>query len=223
MRVVALLIFLIIASLVAYRLGWFNLHTLGVAAQRWRARPNRAGVVMVFVIAYGAATAIGLPGLPFTIVGGLIFGTALGTSLNMGGALIGSAGGYLIAEQVGRSTIRRWLNRFRGLDDFDGSRAFLGVLRLRLIPFVPLSVVNFGAGLARVPWRPYLSATALGLLPATAIYTFFADSLLVSVAGASAHARRDVIIASLLLCGLTLIPTIIRRYRTEAGDRPDIH
>jgi len=211
----ALLAFLIIASIVAYRLGWFNYRTLGAAARKWRAKPNHVGVAAMFVIAFGAGTAIGLPGLPFTIVGGLIYGTALGTSLNLVGALIGAAGGYGIAAQVGHGMVRRWLRRFRALDNIDGSRAFLAVLRLRLVPFVPLSVVNFGSGLARVPWRPYLGATALGLLPATAIYTFFADSLLVSVSGASAHARRDVIVASALLCGLTAIPALVRRQSRE--------
>ena len=113
LRILGLLAFLVIASTVAYRLGWFNYRTLGTAARKWRGKPNHLGVAVVFVIAFGAGTAVGLPGLPFTIVGGLIYGTALGTSLNMVGALVGAAGGYSIAAQVGHGTVRRWLSRFR--------------------------------------------------------------------------------------------------------------
>ena len=43
---------------------------------------------------------------------------------------------------------------------------------LRLIPLVPFNVINFGSGLTGVRLRDYVLATALGILPGTAVYQF---------------------------------------------------
>jgi uncharacterized membrane protein YdjX (TVP38/TMEM64 family) len=93
------------------------------------------------------------------------------------------------------------------------------MLRLRLLPVLPIGVVNFVGGLARAPFASYMGATAIGVIPSTLIYTYFADSLIEGVAGGRSTAMRSMILASVLLIGITLAPRLVgRRQAPDAGD-----
>jgi uncharacterized membrane protein YdjX (TVP38/TMEM64 family) len=100
--------------------------------------------------------------------------------------------------------------------EFSESTSFLTLLRLRLVPIVPLSVVNFAAGLARMKFRTYVAATAIGILPPLVVFTWFADSLVLGISGAKAQAYRQLVWATAILLVLSLAPMLFRR-RTEAA------
>ncbi|WP_372729855.1 TVP38/TMEM64 family protein, partial [Nocardioides sp.] len=51
-----------------------------------------------------------------------------------------------------------------------GRRGFTTVLVARLIPLVPFSSANYAFGVTSVTWPAYASATAVGILPGTALY-----------------------------------------------------
>ena len=105
------------------------------------------------------------------------------------------------------------------------TRDFDGMLRLRLLPVLPIGVVNFIAGLARAPVPQYLLAAAIGIIPATVIYAYFADSLLERVGNGRREALKSLIIASTLLVALSLTPTIVRwrkRRQSRARRKPKI-
>jgi uncharacterized membrane protein YdjX (TVP38/TMEM64 family) len=82
---------------------------------------------------------------------------------------------------------------------------------LRLVPVIPLSVVNFAAGLARTRFSIYVAATAIGILPATVVFAYFADSLVRGLQGAKTHAYWDVGIACGGLLVLSLLPLLGKR------------
>jgi uncharacterized membrane protein YdjX (TVP38/TMEM64 family) len=76
---------------------------------------------------------------------------------------------------------------------------------------IPLSVVNFAAGLARTRFDVYVLASAIGVLPATAVFAYFADSLVQGLHGARAHAYWDVAIASVVLMLMSLLPMLAKK------------
>jgi len=170
----------------------------------------------IFIAAAAAAIAIGFPALPFTIASGAIFGHLLGSALSWLGAVGGSFVGYLIARSVGRETTRRWLTRKTASAGITQSTDFLTLLRIRLVPFVPLSVVNYAAGLAHTRVRTFLSATALGIVPVTLLFAYFADRLVRGFHDAKADAYRNVALASLALIVLSLVPAMLR-WRKRGG------
>ncbi|MBI4248818.1 MAG: VTT domain-containing protein [Elusimicrobia bacterium] len=47
-----------------------------------------------------------------------------------------------------------------------------------LIPIVPISAINYGAGLSGISFRPFLSATFMGIPPRAFSCCFFGSSLL---------------------------------------------
>ncbi len=166
----------------------------------------------IFVLVYIVVGTIGLPGLPLTLAGGAIFGVAAGIALTWVGATLGATGAYLLARTLGGDALRRLLgDRTGSLDRMLGDGAFLTILRLRLIPVVPFNALNFGAGLAGVRLAPYVAATAIGILPGTSVYTYFADSLLAGTDGARQTAFIRVAIAGVLLLALSYAPALAKR------------
>jgi uncharacterized membrane protein YdjX (TVP38/TMEM64 family) len=60
-------------------------------------------------------------------------------------------------------------------------------------------------------WRTFAAATALGIVPGTLIYTFFADAIVTGAAGASRTAFTRLLVAAGLLLLLTFVPAAARR------------
>ncbi len=203
-----------IATITSYKLGWLNYrHTLEHIA-RLRASHSLPVFSTVFVIASGCGIALGLPGLPFIVAAGALFGTLLGTLVGWTAGLIGATLGYWLARTIGHDIVLRWVRRFRRVDAaVEDARDFDGMLRLRLIPVLPIGVVNFVGGLARTPFGRYMAATAIGILPSAIIYAYFADSLLEGVGNGRRDALKSLVIASILLIALSLVPRAVRWWR----------
>jgi uncharacterized membrane protein YdjX (TVP38/TMEM64 family) len=211
LRLGGLLLILAATSLVGYRFGWFDYrHTLEHVT-RLRQTHSFPLFATSFVLISGFGTALGLPGLPFIVAAGALFGTLLGSALAWIGAMLGSLLGYFVARTVGHDIVVKWVRRFRRVDEaVESARDFAGMLRLRLVPVLPLGVVNFVGGLARVPIAAYIGATALGIIPATVIYAYFADSLLEGARASHGSAVWSVVVATVLLFGLSLAPKFLR-------------
>ena len=220
-RIAGLAVLLLVGSYVGYRLGWFDYrHTV-----QHLDRIRRSHSVWVFGIAfigvYALGTSVGFPGLPFTVAAGAIFGTLLGSTLSWLGAMIGSMIGYTVARTIGHNIVARWLKRYERASAAVGqANSFQGLLRLRLIPVIPLGTVNFVAGLAHSPFGSYVLATAIGIVPSTLIYNYFADSLVEGVGGGKTRALVSLLLASALLILLSLLPRLLARQRRGLGEEP---
>jgi len=165
-----------------------------------------------FVAAYAIASTLGLPASPLTLAGGAIFGVGLGSVLNWAGATLGAFCAYTVARRLGGDAVRALLGaRGNALDRLAGDDAFPALVRLRLIPVIPFNGLNFGAGLAGVRPFPFLASTALGIIPGTVVYTYFADALLAGAAGARREAFVQLAVASVLLLALSFAPRLARR------------
>ena len=170
----------------------------------------------IFVAVYAIVAAFGLPVTPFTLAGGAIFGVWLGSFLNWCGALIGASGSFVLASVLGRDAAVRLLGTRAGAIQAALDRGGLAVMfRLRLLPLVPFNVLSFAAALAGVPFRAYVLGTALGIVPGTVVYTYFADSLIGGAQGASMVALIRVAAAAVLLLALSFAPSLVRRLRRD--------
>jgi uncharacterized membrane protein YdjX (TVP38/TMEM64 family) len=161
---------------------------------------------------YALLVMLALPGSSLTLAGGAVFGFGLGSLLNWIGATIGAAGAYALARGLGRDALRALLGRrAAALDRLLDEHGFLAMLRLRLIPLVPFNALNFGAGFAGVRASDYLIATAVGIVPGTLVYTYFADALLSGAAAAERQAYVRLAIAAGLLILLSFVPALARK------------
>ena len=210
-RIAALGALVLALTVAGYLLGWFDLARVTRTIERLQSGKDALSVGVIFFLLFSVLTAIGFPALPFTVAGGAIFGHLRGTLLSWPAATVGTMLGYLLARGIGRETARRWIAKRKVGEALTQSTSFLTLLRLRLVPVIPLSVVNFAAGLARTRFGVYVVASAIGVLPATIVFTYFADSLMRGLQGARTHAYWDVAIASAVLMAMSLLPVVVKR------------
>jgi uncharacterized membrane protein YdjX (TVP38/TMEM64 family) len=211
-KLLVLLVLIVAAWFAARAFGLFDAFEPARLAEQVRSARAVSWAPAVFVLVYIGVTTLGLPATPLTLAGGALFGPWWGTAANWLAATLGATGAYLLARLLGRDAVRSLLGaRVEALDRFAGASAFSTLLRLRLLPLVPFNALNFGAGFAGVRPVPYVAATALGILPGTAVYTYFADALLAGVDGAQESAFLRVAIAGTLLVLLSFAPTVARR------------
>ncbi len=177
------------------------------------------GAPLIFIAAYTGATAVGVPGTVLTLAGGGLFGPIWGTVFNYAAANLGANAAFVLARFLGRDGVRTLLRlRSEALARMDLAverHGFRGILVLRLIPAVPFNALNFGAGLLSLRWRSYALATLVGILPGTAIYTFFADALLQGSLETSRTAALRLLIAGALVLSLSALPRMLKRLRNR--------
>ncbi|HHT9124334.1 MAG TPA: TVP38/TMEM64 family protein [Candidatus Brocadiia bacterium] len=173
-----------------------------------------------FILIYGIGCVVALPGSLLTLCGGAIFGVAWGTLYNILAANLGATLAFLTARYLGRDFVARFMKgRIESFDEKVAEHGFRFIFTLRLIPIVPFNGLNLGSGLSRIKYRDYLLGSAIGMLPATFIYTYFADALLGGVTGSGKKAFTNLIIASFLLILISFIPTIYKRLKKSKGGK----
>ena len=171
---------------------------------------------VIFIALYAIATSLAIPGTLLSLAGGALFGFYWGTLFNLVAANIGANAAFLLARTLGRDGVRHLMgddSRALGkLDSVVRKHGFQGLLTLRLVPLVPFNALNFGSGLMPLRWRTYATATLFGIVPGTAVYTFFADALLEGSREASREAWILVFIAGFLLVLLSFLPALLKRF-----------
>jgi uncharacterized membrane protein YdjX (TVP38/TMEM64 family) len=109
--------------------------------------------------------------------GGMVFGVVPGIAYGLAGALLGAVFGFALARYLGRRFVEWWIGP--RLSSFvDGRWGVRLVLVLSAVPLVPISLINFGAGLSPMRLAPFFTASAAGLLPRVAAYTTLGEALL---------------------------------------------
>lgn len=172
----------------------------GHAQHWWLAVALIAAQVVLFMFA--------LPGSTLLWLVAPLYPPALATAiLTLGGSLGGLAGYYLARRMTTRQlALLRRERLFRFLEKHADFPALLGV---RLIPGFPHSVINYGAGVLRLPVAAFLAAAALGLGVKSFLYA--------SVIHAAAHAEFsefmhvDTVLALLGLAVLAFLGQALRR------------
>ncbi len=173
-----------------------------------------------FVIVYAVTTSFGLPGTIITVAGGLIFGRWLGTVLNIIGATLGASGAFWIARLVARDTLsekfqgQKWFEKFNAGMEKDG---FNYLLFVRLVPVFPYNGINFGAGLTKISFKDYITATAIGIIPGSFVFTNAAAEIGESASGGGIFSP-GVMLAFVLLGLFALIPVLHRKFKAKKTD-----
>lgn len=173
-----------------------------------------------FVLAYTSVVALSLPGATImTLAGGFLFGVPVGATLTIIGATTGATLLFIIARSALGDVLRARAGPFlaRMAEGFRKD-SFSYLLFLRLVPAFPFWAVNLAPALLGMRLGPYVTATALGIVPGTTVFTAFGASL-GQVFDAGGEVRlKDVfsptLIAALVGLGLlSLLPIALRRLR----------
>jgi len=163
---------------------------------------------LIFILIYMVITITLLPGTPFTIASGVLFGTLQGGFLTVIGATIGATIAFLISRFFGADFVERILkDRFKKVYELDEKiekRGFLVMLFLRLIPLFPFNGLNFAMGLTKIRLKQYFFGTLIGIIPGTMI--------LANIGGASADISSPQFILSIVLFIMLMLILPVYKY-----------
>ncbi len=151
-----------------------------LSADRVRDAAREAGPLapLAFIVISSLLTVAMFPGPLLAGASGLLFGTALGTPVSIVAATLGACLAFSISRRFGaRSVDELSGHRVRVVQDFIAQRGFLSVLYARILPAMPYNVVNYAAGLTRVPLLTFAAATAIGCAPRAFAYTALGGNL----------------------------------------------
>lgn len=212
----------VVASVVFGIADYFNLETLNTHRETLVAfvAERRLAAMMIFAAVYFAGVAAGIPGWGLlTVVGGFLFGPALGTVIVVIAATLGGAVLFLMARYALSDFMRaRAAPALRKLESGFHQNAFSYMLALRLIPMLPFFVTTIAFAFMNVSLRMFLLATPLGLLPVTAVYATLGaglnDALAAGASDPLAAAREPTVIGGLIgLALLALLPVAYKKFR----------
>lgn len=170
----------------------------------------------VYILIYALAPVLFLPGLPLTVVGGILFGPVWGVVYTMTGATAGASLSFLVARYVARDWVAAKLTgpTWAKLDSEVALHGWKVVAFTRLIPAFPFNLLNYAFGLTRVPFLHYLLATFACMLPACIAFIVFSSSLLGLIRGSVSPTA----LLGIVLIGLvSFLPVVYKRIK---GNQP---
>ena len=118
------------------------------------------------------------------LAGGLLFGFWWGSIYTFVGAVLNCTLMFFTARYAGRQQIERLVGEKlpaqwqRRLSRLEGGKGFVLLIILRLIPAVPYNLINYAFGLTTMPFRTYLLASVLGIIPGTLAFINIGDKAL---------------------------------------------
>ena len=169
--------------------------------------------VALFIGAYILQTAFSLPGAAvFTLAGGFLFGSFVGTLY----VNIAATAGATLAFLAARYLLRDWVERKFGerlgpIQEGFARNAFSYLITLRLIPIFPFFLINLLSGLTRIRLGTYVLATAIGIIPGSFVYAN-AGRQLGTINSLGEIASPRVLGAFALLGLLALVPILYRKF-----------
>ena len=166
---------------------------------------------VVFTGMFALRPFVFFPSTLLFLAGGLAFGVIWGTLYAAVGATIGGVIGFSIARALGHDFVRAQLGNH--LAEVQANRWGAGlVFVLHLVPVVPITMINYGAGLSGMGLFPFTLAVVAGITPRAFAYSFFGHSLL-------NIGSKQFIVALVLLAALIVIPLSVRYRMNRARAR----
>ncbi|WP_020104893.1 TVP38/TMEM64 family protein [Nocardia sp. 348MFTsu5.1] len=133
----------------------------------------------LFFLGYGVITIFPAPRSAFSVSAGLLFGSATGFLGSMLATTFAAVVAFVLVRRYGRERIKPYLRSpvARSIELRMERRGWLAVGSLRLIVPFPFTATNYIAALSSIRFVPYLVATVVGVMPATAAVVIVGDAL----------------------------------------------
>ncbi|MBM7614712.1 putative membrane protein YdjX (TVP38/TMEM64 family) [Alkaliphilus hydrothermalis] len=134
--------------------------------------------MLVFVGIASIRPFILIPSALLLVLGGIIFGTIMGTILCIIGILISSSLCFFLAsrfEGIFAKLLKgKYLNRLEKLKDKEVIRT---LFMMRVTPGFPFDPISYGAGLTGISFYDFFIGTFLGSLPKVFLYSLLGDGI----------------------------------------------
>ncbi|PYZ97265.1 TVP38/TMEM64 family protein [Alteribacter lacisalsi] len=133
---------------------------------------------VVYILLYTVRPLVLFPASVLSIAGGLAFGPFYGTVYTLIGATGSAASAFITARVLGKNIAgKEWKGRYSQIQKQLEERGFFYVLLLRIIPVFNFDLISYASGISKVRFSPFVTATAIGMVPGVFAYTYLGSSL----------------------------------------------
>lgn len=130
--------------------------------------------VGVFIVAFSVFTIIMAPVSLLSMTAGLAFGV-WGFPLVILSATLAATLAFLLGRYALRDRVSRWIDQDKKLYALNKAVSAEGwrvVGLMRLSPIVPFGMQNYLFSITEIKLVPYIAASAIGMMPGTALYVY---------------------------------------------------
>lgn len=130
--------------------------------------------VIIFVGLYVGVTVVLGPASALTLTAGLAYG-AWGFPLVVLSATLAAAVAFLLGRYVAHARVNRWINgkpKLLALNNAVSDEGWRVVGLMRLSPVIPYGLQNYLFSVTHIKFVPYVVATLVGIMPASALYVY---------------------------------------------------
>jgi uncharacterized membrane protein YdjX (TVP38/TMEM64 family) len=174
---------------------------------------------LVFIACYAAGAVLFLPGLVFTLAGGILFGPLYGTLYNLTGATLGATLAFLAARYIASDwAAQRTGKRLRQLVDGVEEEGWRFVAFVRLVPLFPFNLLNYALGLTNIRLSHYIISSFVFMTPGGAAYTYLGYAGREVAAGGEDLVRK-ALLAIAVVATIAFASRVIMRLRQRKTDQ----
>ena len=170
---------LLACLLVAFVAAWLLLEVPPLSVMREWSETAGAWFPALFWLLYVVITQFPLPRTIMTVSAGILFGTVAGIGIAITATTVSAVISLLLVRFMFRDFVAPRLTHpaVETINKRLEQRGWAAVASLRMVAFIPFSIMNYAAALTRVPVVPFALATLVGSLPGTVITVLFGDTL----------------------------------------------
>ena len=171
--------------------------------------------IAVFVALYVGVTVVLGPAWALTLVAGLAYGL-WGIPLVIGSATLAACVAFLIGRHVARERVKKLVDdngKLNALNRAVSKEGWKVVGLMRLSPVFPFGLQNYLFGVTGIGFLPYALATAIGILPGTALYVYIGS--LGNAGGEGGGAFRWVLLGAGLVATFAVVWLVTKRAKSE--------
>ena len=139
----------------------------------------KGAILYIVIYTFSLRPFIPIPPTLYTIAGGFTFGPVWGTILTVTGATLNASVSFLLARSLGKDFVDRISRgKLDRINEILKENSFKSLLIIRTSPIgPPFDLVSYASGVLRVSFWNYFFATLIGIIPATAVYSYFGGSI----------------------------------------------
>jgi uncharacterized membrane protein YdjX (TVP38/TMEM64 family) len=177
---------------------------------------------VLFAAAYVPAAVLFVPGSLLTLAAGFVFGLAKGTVIVSLGSTAGAAAAFLVARRLAHDWVARRMTgrpKLAAIGRAVETEGFKIVLLTRLSPVLPFNLLNYAFGLTAVPFRKYVLASWIGMLPGTIMYVYLGSatkSLATLLSGDTPRPAGQQVLFALGLAATVAVTILVTRTARRA-------
>lgn len=139
----------------------------------------KGAIIYLLIYTFSIRPFIPIPPTLYTFAGGFTFGFVWGTVLTVIGATLNASICFMLARLLGKNFVDKISKgKFEKLNEKLKNTGFKTLLVIRTSPVgPPFDLVSYASGVLKIPFWSHFVATLIGIIPATAVYSYFGGSI----------------------------------------------